>query len=89
MAGSGRLKAAVYVQDPATREVVVLVPGARPAPELAALITNPHAWEEPPEDAGAVPIAVGEPDPAGPPQPGAGGGRKGTGARRRPAAAES
>ncbi|MFF6963522.1 hypothetical protein ACFY9G_09110 [Streptomyces anthocyanicus] len=50
MAGRGRLKAAVYVQDPTTREELVLLPGDCPDPELAVLITNPDAWEVPPED---------------------------------------
>ncbi|ORT61925.1 hypothetical protein [Streptomyces sp. CB03238] len=50
MAGRGRLKAAVYVQDPTTREELILLPGESPAPEVAELITNPDAWEEPPED---------------------------------------
>ncbi|WP_121746877.1 hypothetical protein [Streptomyces sp. E2N166] len=50
MAGRRRLKAAVYVQDPTTREELVLLPGESPVPEVAELITNPDAWEEPPED---------------------------------------
>ncbi|WP_145497498.1 hypothetical protein [Streptomyces sp. CFMR 7] len=50
MAGRGRLKAAVYVRDPATREELILLPGECPEPEVAVLITNPDAWEEPPED---------------------------------------
>ncbi|MFJ9617858.1 hypothetical protein [Streptomyces noursei] len=41
------LIAAVYVQDPATREVLILLPGESPAPEIAALITNPDAWDAP------------------------------------------
>ncbi|MFI1163307.1 hypothetical protein ACH4UM_06765 [Streptomyces sp. NPDC020801] len=49
MAGRGRLKAAVYVQDPTTREEVILLPGDCPDPEVAVLITNPDAWEEPPD----------------------------------------
>ncbi|WP_413809670.1 hypothetical protein [Streptomyces sp. OE57] len=58
-----RLKAAVYVQDPATREELILLPGEEPEPRLAALVTNRDAWEVPPEDGGPEPIAVGEPDP--------------------------
>ncbi|MYU11495.1 hypothetical protein GTZ78_12480 [Streptomyces sp. SID8361] len=58
-----RLKAAVYVQDPATREELILLPGEEPEPRLAALVTNPDAWEVPPGDRGPEPIAVGEPDP--------------------------
>ncbi|WP_031070166.1 hypothetical protein [Streptomyces sp. NRRL S-118] len=50
MAGRRRLKAAVYVQDPTTREELVLLPGDCPAPEVAVLITNPDAWEVPPDD---------------------------------------
>ncbi|OKJ55930.1 hypothetical protein [Streptomyces sp. CB02115] len=50
MAGHGRLKAAVYVQDPSTREELILLPGECPEPEVAVLITNPDAWEELPED---------------------------------------
>ncbi|MFF4802339.1 hypothetical protein ACFY1U_28705 [Streptomyces sp. NPDC001351] len=66
MAGSGRLKAAVYVKDPATHEDLVLLPGESPPPEIAALVTNPDAWESPPcDDVEPEPIAVGEPDPTG------------------------
>ncbi|MFE2289858.1 hypothetical protein [Streptomyces sp. NPDC059452] len=50
MAGRGRLKAAVYVRDPVTREDLILLPGECPDPEVAVLITNPDAWEEQPED---------------------------------------
>ncbi|GGP99696.1 hypothetical protein [Streptomyces mutabilis] len=50
MASRGRLKAAVYVQDPTTREELILLPGNCPDPEVAVLITNPDAWDEPPED---------------------------------------
>ncbi|MGW0992018.1 hypothetical protein ACWD5V_01595 [Streptomyces sp. NPDC002523] len=50
MAGRGRLKAAVYVQDPTTREELVLLPGDCPEPEVAALITNPDAWNVPSDD---------------------------------------
>ncbi|MFH9662312.1 hypothetical protein ACH4NF_04255 [Streptomyces sp. NPDC017248] len=59
-----RLIAAVYVKDPTTHEDLVLLPGESPAPEIAALVTNPDAWDGPmPEDAETEPIAVGEPDP--------------------------
>ncbi|MDI3406271.1 hypothetical protein [Streptomyces cavernicola] len=44
-----RLKAAVYVQDPATREELILLPGECPEPEIVALITHPDAWDVPPE----------------------------------------
>ncbi|MFE9250179.1 MULTISPECIES: hypothetical protein [unclassified Streptomyces] len=50
MAGRGRLKAAVYVQDPSSREELILLPGECPDQEVAVLITNPDAWEELPED---------------------------------------
>jgi hypothetical protein len=39
------LIAAVYVQNPATHEELVLLPGESPAPEIAALVTNPDAWD--------------------------------------------
>ncbi|WP_395371419.1 hypothetical protein OHU45_25650 [Streptomyces tubercidicus] len=65
MAG-GRLKAAVFVQDPTTREELVLLPGDCPEPEVAVLISNPDAWEVLPGECGPEPIAVGEPDPSGP-----------------------
>ncbi|MGW4073783.1 hypothetical protein ACWELB_09735 [Streptomyces asiaticus] len=58
-----RLKAAVYVQDPVTREELILLPGEEPEPRLAALVTHSDAWEVPPEGGGSLPIAVGEPDP--------------------------
>ncbi|MGM9464552.1 hypothetical protein [Streptomyces murinus] len=38
------------MQDPPTREEVILLPGDCPDPEVAVLITNPDAWEEPPDD---------------------------------------
>jgi hypothetical protein len=67
MAGCGRLKAAVYVQDPTTREELVLLPGEGPAPEVAELITNPDAWEEPPEvcDEPDETVGVEKPEPSG------------------------
>ncbi|MET8009504.1 hypothetical protein ABZU86_30630 [Streptomyces sp. NPDC005271] len=70
----GRLKAAVYVQDPSTREEVILLPGECPASEIAALVTNPDAWDVPPDDCESVvepvPVAIGEPDPStGKPEP--------------------
>ncbi|GAA1919677.1 hypothetical protein [Streptantibioticus ferralitis] len=42
------LIAAVYVQDPETREELVLLPGECPPAEIAVLITNPAAWDVPP-----------------------------------------
>lgn len=41
----GVLVAAVHVQHPETREWVVCEPCTTPSAELAALITNPAAWE--------------------------------------------
>ncbi|MBZ9641443.1 hypothetical protein [Streptomyces sp. PSKA30] len=66
MAGRGRLKAAVYVQDPTTREELVLLPGECPDPEVAVLITNPDAWEEPPEDCAETeePVVVEKAEPS-------------------------
>ncbi|MFD8379096.1 hypothetical protein ACFV2X_11245 [Streptomyces sp. NPDC059679] len=61
-----RLIAAVYVKDPSTREDLVLLPGERPAPEIAALVTNPDAWDTPlgeVEEAELRSVAVGAPDP--------------------------
>ncbi|NUT50721.1 MAG: hypothetical protein HOV94_25945 [Saccharothrix sp.] len=48
MAGRRRLKAAVSVHDPTTREELILLPGESPAPEVAELITNPDAWDASP-----------------------------------------
>ncbi|MFJ2349613.1 hypothetical protein [Streptomyces antimycoticus] len=53
----------MYVQDPATREELILLPGEEPEPRLAALMTHPDAWEVAPEGCESLPIAVGEPDP--------------------------
>ncbi|OIJ97759.1 hypothetical protein BIV25_13200 [Streptomyces sp. MUSC 14] len=59
-----RVVAAVYVKDPATHEDLILLPGECPAPEIAALVTNPEAWDTPLVGGpGPEPIAVGEPDP--------------------------
>jgi hypothetical protein len=58
------LIAAVYVQDPATREELILLPGECPDPRIAALITNPDAWDVPPgaEDLVEEPAPVPAPD---------------------------
>jgi hypothetical protein len=40
-----RLAATVYVKRPGTAETVRLDAGTEPEPELAALVTNPGAWE--------------------------------------------
>ncbi|MET8679980.1 hypothetical protein ABZW18_20950 [Streptomyces sp. NPDC004647] len=61
-----RLIAAVYVQDPATREELILLPGECPDPEIAALVTNPDAWDVPPDVKGWEGTEVGEPVPAVP-----------------------
>ena len=65
MTGRGRLKAAVYVQDPSTREELILLPGDCPAREVAVLISSPDAWAEPPdgsdESDGPVLVEKGEP----------------------------
>lgn len=62
-----RLIAAVYVKDPSTREELILLPGECPAPEIAALVANPDAWDTPLHDeaqeAGPQSVAVGEPEP--------------------------
>ncbi|WP_327413880.1 hypothetical protein [Streptomyces sp. NBC_01233] len=57
-----RLSAAVHVQHPTTREWVVLEPGEEPAPELAAEITNPDAWEN-----GVLPEPEDQAEDEGPP----------------------
>lgn len=95
MAGR-RLKAAVYVQDPSTREELILLPGECPAPEVAVLITNPDAWEEPPEDC-EEPVPVEKPESSsdkdvGQETAGGGGAKKTASSRRggsRPASASS
>ncbi|WP_282686991.1 MULTISPECIES: hypothetical protein [unclassified Streptomyces] len=87
MAGRGRLKAAVYVQDPTTREELILLPGESPAPEVAELISNPDAWDAPTQDdADPEPIAIGEPDPtAGSAEPDSGQGEAGGGGTKKSA----
>ncbi|MFJ3248482.1 hypothetical protein [Streptomyces sp. NPDC086782] len=48
-----RLAAAVHVQHPQTNEWLILQPGEEPDEDLAAIITNPSAWEpDDEEDAG-------------------------------------
>jgi len=41
-----RLATDVHVKDPQTRLMVHLRAGEEPAPEYAALVTNPDAWED-------------------------------------------
>jgi hypothetical protein len=36
----------VYVTDPDSHQTVVLEAGSEPEPRLAALVTNPAAWED-------------------------------------------
>jgi hypothetical protein len=61
-----KLRKAVHVRDPDRHRTVLLLPGEEPEPRLAALITNPDAW-----DNGELPGTDGEDDkepanPAGP-----------------------
>jgi hypothetical protein len=42
---AAKLAAAVYVTDPESHQTVVLEAGSEPEPRLAALVTNPAAWE--------------------------------------------
>ncbi|MFF7586734.1 hypothetical protein ACFZCK_04475 [Kitasatospora purpeofusca] len=44
--GGRRLAAAVHIEHPVSRERLVLEPGTEPEAEVAALITNPAAWED-------------------------------------------
>lgn len=37
---------AVFVRDPDRHRTVLLRPGEEPEPRLAALVTNPDAWED-------------------------------------------
>jgi hypothetical protein len=48
-----KLVKAVHVKDPDRNRTVLLLPGEEPEPRLAALITNPDAWED-----GQVPAAA-------------------------------
>ncbi len=41
-----KLVKAVHVKDPDRNRTVLLLPGEEPEPRLAALITNPDAWED-------------------------------------------
>ena len=40
-----KLIKAVHVKDPDRNRTVLLLPGEEPEPRLAALVTNPQAWE--------------------------------------------
>ncbi|WP_329317937.1 hypothetical protein [Streptomyces sp. NBC_01262] len=57
-----RLAAAVHLQHPTTHEPILLQPGEEPEPEVAALITNPEAWED-----GILPGPAAAEDPPGEP----------------------
>lgn len=58
---AAKLAAAVYVTDPDTNETVILQAGTSPEARLAALVTNPAAWED-----GKLPdTAPAEPTPTG------------------------
>jgi hypothetical protein len=48
-----KLIKAVFVRDPERHRTVLLKPGEEPEPRLAALVTNPDAWEDgkPPAEA--------------------------------------
>jgi hypothetical protein len=48
-----KLVKAVHVKDPDRNRIVLLLPGEEPEPRLAALVTNPDAWED-----GQVPSAA-------------------------------
>ena len=56
-----RLAATVYVTDPDTHQTVRLDQGSEPEARLAALVTNPAAWED------GTPAATtpAEPEPEG------------------------
>ena len=41
-----KLRKAVHVKDPDRNRTVLLLPGEEPEPRLAAMITNPDAWED-------------------------------------------
>ena len=41
-----KLVKATFVKDPDRHRTVLLLPGEEPEPRLAALITNPDAWED-------------------------------------------
>ncbi len=67
----GRLAAAVYVEDPVTRQRIILQPGDEPSPALAELITHPDAWDTDIPAPGDPDTPEGEqPDapPSGPPE---------------------
>lgn len=56
------LVAAVYVQHPASRETVLLLPGEAPVEELAELVTNPRAWVQDSSGVDGSPVPVPLPE---------------------------
>ncbi|MFE0207000.1 hypothetical protein [Streptomyces sp. NPDC058985] len=50
-----KLVQAVFVKDPERNRTVILRPGEEPEPRLAALVTNPDAWED-----GKTPAVAGD-----------------------------
>ncbi|MFD7615769.1 hypothetical protein [Streptomyces sp. NPDC059802] len=61
---AAKLAAAVYVTDPDTNETVILQAGTSPEARLAALVTNPAAWEDAklPDSAPAEQTPAGDDD---------------------------
>jgi hypothetical protein len=58
-----RLAATVYVTDPDTHQTVRLDEGSEPEARLAALVTNPAAWEDgKPDTTPATPEPEGDDD---------------------------
>ncbi|MFB7222463.1 hypothetical protein [Streptomyces sp. NPDC056227] len=55
-----KLAATVYVTDPDTNQTVILEAGTSPEARLAALVTNPAAWDGKVSD-----TAPAEPEPEG------------------------
>lgn len=55
------LRSTVYVVDPESHQTVALEAGSSPEPRLAALVTNPSAWEDGKLPAAAKNAADSEP----------------------------
>jgi len=77
-----KLVKAVFVKDPDRHRTVLLQPGEEPEPRLAALVTNPDAWEDGKAPAAAKETAPGT-DSADPAE------AAGTGSEDKPAAKKS
>ncbi|MFE7780260.1 hypothetical protein [Streptomyces nigrescens] len=65
-----KLVRSVFVRDPARHRDILLHAGEEPAPEYAALVTNPACWEDgklpaPAKKAAAEEQSTPEPSPAG------------------------